>query len=373
MLNNLGFGNYKSNEKTKYDNFLSDLEDLKFPIYILSGENYWKKHVLDKMSTIMGGRPDIIRENLKDFLDRIRFRSLKGRKHFYTYETKGNKMKESDFILLKSYLSNPSEFGVLVIQLKDWKEKQYFLKNFKMITKSNKIKFFDMDFVSDYFKKLHILDLLNEEKIEFSNDKLRNDVIKNLGLNLSEVIDNILTLKSLEKVITKEDYEESIEKYNDNSIEKFYSSLSKLNRKKVPYEILKDLLDEGESPQKIMKGIENYFNLLYQAKYYRINGLLRPGDVESEKIKHIESLNLNFKGTDLLTISKNKRLKYLEDCADITLKEIIQVQLIIERSYHTNILEKKVDEFIEKRYVKYLDKERLYSCVLNIMNRREES
>lgn len=372
MANLDDFGSYKAREKKLYEDFEKEIGEVSYPVYIISGEMYWKKYIVDNLSKVVGSRPVMFNDNVKDHLDKMRYRSLKRKKHFILFESKGGKLKEADFINLKEYLGNPSSNGILIIQLNDWKEKKAFLQNFRMITKSSKIKMFEMDYLSEYFKKLHIGNLLNDAEITFENDKLRNEVIRNMSLSFEELEDNILTLKSYEREISKDDYQESIEKYSDNTLEKLYESLAFLNRKKVPYEIVKDLLEEGTSPQMIIKGIESYFNYLYQAKYYRVHGLLRPGDIEKDKRKLIDSLNLNFKGKSLFDLSKKKRTKFLESCADITIKEILQIQMFIEEAYTTNRVEKKVEEDIDVRYIQFINKENLYRCLFNIMNRREE-
>lgn len=362
-------GNYKVRENKKYEEFINELEEVKYPIYLISGSPYWKKFIIDKMSKSLGRRPDNVDENLKPHLDKMRYKSLNKKKHFILFQSKSKRLKESDFKILREYFAEPSENGVLVIQLKDWNDKKLFLNSFRMIRKSARIKMIELDYTSDTFKSFHIKNMMEGTNIKFENDKLKNKVIRNLSLNLEELEDNIMTLESFEGAeITENDYNTSIEKYSDNTMDKFYDSLTFANRKKVPYEILRELLDDGRQPNAILKGIYNHFTYLYQAKYLRVNGILRPHDIEDEKIKIYELNDIQFKSPNIWDISKKKRTKYLEDCEDITIKEIVKVLMLIEECYVVN----RVDRNGSISYTKYTNKERLIKLVISIMNRREE-
>jgi DNA polymerase III delta subunit len=358
---------YKENEKNKFDNWIAEIKEMKHSIYIISGENFWKKETLDRMSKSVGKRPDSINENLKIFTDKMRYKSLSRKKHFVVFENKNKKLKEEDLTTLKQYFSDPSDDGILVISLKDWEDKKYFMNNFKMIKRSSKIKFFEFDYTSDYFKELFIRDKLKDFDFSFESEKVKNDLIRNLLLNMDELEDNFMTLESLESpIITKEEIKFSIEEYSDNNLTKMYDSLTKVNRKKVPFEVLNELLSDGRTPITILKGIRTHFIYLYQAKYLKLRGILRSNDIEEEKIKLYKDEKLIFKTPDIWQLTKRRRNNFLDDCEELSLKEIIQVLNLIDISFN-KIRQRKGEKYT---YIEYVGKEELFVCMIQIMNRR---
>lgn len=360
---------YRDNERTKFNSWLAELNDIKYPIYIISGDHFWKKETIDKMSKTLGRRPESINENLKLYTDKMRYKSLSRKKHFILFESKNKKLKEDDFITMKQYFSEPSEDGVLVISLRDWEDKKYFLSAFKMIRKSTKIKYIEMDYMSDYFKELFLREKLKLYNFTIENEKVKTDLIKNLILKMSELEDNLMTLESLESpIITKEDIKSVIEEYSDSNLTKLYDSLTKVNRKKVPFEVVNDLLSDGRPAINILKGIRNHFIYLYQAKYLKIRGILRVNDIEEEKIKIYKSEKILFKKPDLWELTKSRRNRYLEDCEEITLKEILQVLHLVDNHFN-KIRIRKGEQYI---YNEFVGKEELIKCMILIMNRREE-
>lgn len=368
-MSNAYDGSYRINENKKHEDLNRELSDLKYPIYIISGTPYWKKYILDEISNTIGRRPENVNENIKPHLEKMRYKSLKKKKHFVLFESKGKKLKDVDFKTLREYFSDPSPNGVLVIQLTDWNEKRFYLNAFRMLRKSNRIKLIEMDYTSETFRTIHIMRKMESLDILFESDKLKTKAIKNLGLNLEELDDNIMTLESFEgKEISENDYNISIEKYSDNTIQRFYDSLTFVNRKKVPYEIAKELFDDGKSANWVLRGIQKHFTNLYQAKFLRVKGILRPRDIEEEKFKIYEESGINFPSPNIWDISKKKRNKYLEDCEEITIKEIVRVLMLIEDAYVVN----RADKNGEITYSKYTNKERVMKLVIDIMTRRVE-
>lgn len=359
---------YKEREEEKYLSWVNDTKELNFPIYIISGDPFWKKETIDRMSESVGKRPEHVTDHLKKHFDKMRYKSLAGKKHFILFENKNNKLKEEDVKLLRYYLSDPSENGILLISLKDWEEKRYFLNSFKMIKRSAKVKYFDMDYTSDYFNSLYIKERFLEHQFSFESEKIRKKLIDNLVMNMSEFEDNLLTLESLETpVFSKEDIENSIEDYTDNNISKFYSALTKVNRKRVPFEILHDILGEGRAPLLVLKGIRNHFIYLYQAKYLMNRGILRMNDIEEEKKKIYISEGIIFSKPDIWELSRRRRNRFLEDSESLSIREIIYVLNLIER--FTNKMRNRVGE--KHVYNEYITESELFTCVIEIMNRRE--
>lgn len=359
---------YKEQEEEKYYEWVNDSEEIKYPIYVISGEPFWKKETIDRMSKSIGKRPEHVNENLKKYTDKMRYKSLASKKHFVLFENKNNRLRDSDYSTLRAYISEPSENGVLVISLKDWEEKRNFLNSFKMLRRSTKVKYFEMDFTSDHFKSLYVRECLQRYEYVIENEKVRNDLIRNLIMNMGELEDNLLTLQSLDTpIISKDDIKQSIEDYTDNNISKMYDSLAKVNRKKVPYEILNDLLSEGRQPLTILRGIRTHFNLLYQAKYLKIRGILRANDLEERKKEIYLSEGIIFTKPDIWEISKRRRNRLLDDCEELSIREIIYVLNLIE-TYVTKIRSRSGDKYV---YTEYIKKEDLIGCVIEIMNRRE--
>lgn len=365
------YGNaYKEREQKAFDEWEDAIDNPVFPVYILSGEEYWKKEIVDRMSETLGKYPDKIGDKLRVQTDKMRYRSIRRKKHFVLFESKSEVISAADLETLDMYLNEPSDNGVLIISLKDRAEKRFFLRKFSMIKKSQKIKFFDMDYVSDYFKKLHVHKLLESYSYSFESEKLRETTIKNLILRMSALVDNLEMLEALNApVIGKDDVKSCIEEYSDNNIMKFYESLSLLNRKRVPYNIMYELLDDGMKPASLMNGIRRHFTLLYQAKYLKLRGILRQDDLEDVKKEIYLKKSVIFKGkVDIWEISKSRRNRYLEECDKISLRDIVNVLLIIDQ-YFSNVRYRKGDKYI---YNEFVSKEQLMMCVAEILNRREK-
>lgn len=361
-----GIKSYKEKERSKFEQWLAEVSNPVYPVYIIYGNYFWKKEIIDRMSRAVGKRPEMVNENIKTHLDKMRYRSLKKKKHFVLFESKGNKLKAKDLEILKEYFTSPSENGILIISLKDRADRAYFLKNFRMIRRSSKIKFMEMN-VSDYFKELYVRMRIDELGLEFENEKVKKDCIKNLILNMSELEDNLSTLQSLEmSILTKEVIKESIEEYSETDFDKLIDSLVKVNRKTVPYKLLEEMLSEGISPLAILKTIRKHFIYIYQAKYLKLRGIMRTDDIEVERKKVYENEGIIFKDPDIWDLPKRKRDKYLDDCEAISLKEIIYVLNIIDNHFTKKRI-KDGDKYI---YREYTTKEDLVKCVIEIMERR---
>lgn len=361
---------YRDAEKNKFEKWEEDIDAPKFPVYVMSGDEYWKKEMIDRMSASLGMFPTKVGEKLKVHTDKMRYRSIRRKMRFVLFESKNEILRKEDMDTLTEYFSDPSQNGILIVSLKDRAEKNFFLRNFKMIKKSSKIKYYEMDFVSDYFKKLHVMKKLDDYTYKFESEKLRETTIKNLILRMDELVDNLEMLNALNApIIGKDDVKSSIEEYSDNNMMKFYESLALLNRKKVPFVILNELLDDGVKPLSIMRGIRRHFQLLYQAKYLKLNGLLRANDVEEIKKDMYLDAGIIFKGNvNIWEISKGRRNRYLEECDKIMLKDILHVMALID-SHFTTTRTRKGDRYV---YTDYVSTEQMMTCIIEIMNRREE-
>ena len=360
--------NYKEDETEKFSSWLSEQSDPKFGVYIISGDQFWKNELIDGLSASLGRRPDIVGENLKVHTDRMRYRSIKRKKHFILFESKHDRLRSDDLETLSLYFNEPSENGILVISLKDRDDKKYFLNSFRMIRSSRKIKFFEMDYVSMLFKTLTIYRKLEEYPFKFENEKLKKAAIKNLAMNMGALLDNLDTLASLESpVIGKDELKLAIEDYTDSSTRRLHESLSLLNRKKVPYEVLEELLSEEVSPNLIMFGIKRHFTLLYQAKVLKMRGILRTDDNEDLKKDLYLNEGLIFSGkVDIWEIPKFLRDRYLDECEGITSKDIIWVLQKIDEYYTTRRV-RKGDTYV---YSNFISEEKLMEFVMVVMSRR---
>lgn len=360
---------YKEKETEKYNEWKSDVEELGFPIYILQGDFFWIRETVDRMGVTLGRKPERVDRDLKRYTERMKYRSLARKKHFIWYESVHNNIGKDDMQAIKDYMSEPSDHGVLLISLKDRSEKFHFLKSFRNIRQSRRVKMYEMDYVSNVFKTLFIQERFREEGFEFVSSKLRKDTIRNLALNMDDFEDNVLTLISLEKVeFTKEDIKESIEEYSDVNTRKLYDSLVKLDRKNVPHVVLNELLYEGVTPVQIMRGIQRHFKYIYQAKYLTLRGITRANDIEQDTKKIYEGAGLLFNGDTIWDLTQGRRSRYLRDSEYISIKEIVKVDRIINRNID-RIVYREGDKLKSREII---DKEIVVRTVMDIMGRLDE-
>lgn len=360
---------YAEAEKEKFDLWISEQDNPTYGVYIISGDQFWKNELVDGLARSLKRRPEIVGEDLKKYTDKMRYRSITRKRHFILFESKNERLRSDDMDTLVSYFNEPSENGVLVVSLKDKDDKRYFLNTFKMIRKSRKIKFFEMDFVSAKFKSLMVYRKLSEYSFRFENEKLKKKAIKNLSMRMGSLVDNLDTLAALEMpVIGKDEFKLAVEEYGDASSRRLYESLSLLNRKKVPYEVLNEMVEDGMNPNLIMFGIRKHFVLLYQAKMLKMRGILRANDNEDVKKDLYLSEGITFKGRfDIWEIPKFVRDRYLEECEGIPLQDIIWVLSKIEE-YYTTIRVRKGDDY---KYTKFISMDKLYEFVMVVMDRRK--
>lgn len=360
----------KARSLAYYEQYIERLNNPKKSIYIVQGQPYWRKFITDSLNTGLGKKPTFIDSNLKLFMSKLRYRTLGRNKHFYHFIYTGDSMSSADFEAFRDYLKKPSKHGVLIVEVADWKAQRTFNRYFDFLKNTPEIEIINSNFYRPSFKEMHVRSLLDNRSIQFENTKIKAIALKNLQQNFDDLLENISTLdliKDEDNVVSTNDYYQSIEQYGDLTRTKMYDSLSKVNRKKVPYEVVHELLENGDSPSYILRGIQKHFTLLYQAKYLKMRGILRKDDIESEKMFLYTNGPVKFpEDTNIWELKQPLRNRLLDDCEEFTLNELIQSLLIIENSFTTTRTERdgQVD------YSKYTSKEQLMMCVISIMNRR---
>lgn len=368
--------NYRAESKARalnyYEGYVARLQKADKPVYIVMGKPYWKRFVIEHIKAGIGKSPEIINNNLKLYTQKLRYKTLGKRKHFYHYIYTGESLSTPDFEALRDYLNSPSKYGILLLEIDDWKSQKTFERYFSYLKDSKSVSYINTNYYKHSFKDIHIRSLLMDSSIDFETGKLKNIAIKNLMQNYDELNDNILTLDAIkdeDDIVSKSDYYQSIEQYSDATKNKLFDSLAKVNRKKIPYEVVKELLEDGENPSTILYGIQRHLTYLYQAKYLKLNGIIRRNDIESEKKVLYDKGPLKFpEDIDIWELSQSKRNSYLDDCEEVSLRELIQSLLIVDNSF----IQKRIVTDGEVEYIKYTTKERLMMCIIEIMNRREE-
>ena len=163
--------------------------------------------------------------------------------------------KLDDFDLLDNYLSNPSDNTLILSSEKELDKRKKITKVLQGKTKYKELFNYNLESV------------INDNLEDFKMSPMAINLLINYCSNNINRVENELEklkiFKFSEKEITSEDVEQLVKKSLDASI---FDLIDKINQndKKSIFKIYNELLEEGETEEKIMYTIANHYRLLFQ-------------------------------------------------------------------------------------------------------------
>lgn len=350
--------------KLTFSEWTAEQTKPKYQVYLISGKHHWKKEFMNSLKELYKCDYKLVNKDIREHLKNMNYRPLKQKKHLLMFESLG-RLTEKDLNEIVGYIRNPSKFGIFVLSIQDWEEKRRVTMNFRHLDKSEKVKFFQLDFPSQDFIRSYIQKISDDLKINYDNKETFNFLYRRIASSTEEIYNNIETLSSFTKEVTKEDVKEYTEDYSTYNYSKLYESLVELNRVKVPYISYNDLLESGRKDITIMINIKKHFELLYQAKFLKVKGYLRNRDMIEVKKGIFDKHGLKFNEyNNIWNEPKYKINQLLESSDKITLKEIIWVINKIDSNL------KAIGNMKKGKLEGYESEEKIYKTLLEILDRR---
>lgn len=249
---------------------------------------------------------DLLNNNIDSVIQDLNTVSLFGNKLVIVNNI--DKLENSD--LLEKYLSNPSDNTLILLANKELDKRK---KISKVLSSETEYK----EFIN------YNLDAFVKEKLEDfkMNVMAINLLISYCSGNINRIeneLEKLKIYKMSEKEITKDDVEKLVRKSLDSTIFNLIDKINEKDKKKV-FKIYNNLIEEGETEEKIMYTIANHYRLLFQisekTKTLGDNEILKEYKMHPYRLTKLkEQLNL-MNREDILKI-----LKKLSDI-DISIKK----------------------------------------------------
>lgn len=352
-------------KRLNYFDWVDEMDKPNYLVYIISGDGYWAKEFMTGLDKGYKTGYSIINSDISQNLKKARHRSLNRGKNLILFEPIMS-ISKKDLISLVEYMRSPSKNALFVVSLNDFKDKRKVLSQFKYLNKSKVIRYFNLDYPNQKFLNDYIKDLIDVYGIKFDCVGTRDFLVRRLiGSVGTDIRNEIMCLKELGVIIDKEIVKEFIEDNSSYTYDRLYETICKLDRKKIPYITYNDLLDAGKKDITIMYNVKKHLELLLQAKYLRMSGILIDNDVISkgkEINDKIGGLILN-KENNIWDLNNYKINKLMRLSRDMSLKDILNCINIID--INVSILANVKDNKIQG----YVDSEVLYKTFLELLNR----
>lgn len=340
---------------------LSDCLDNKYSLFIINARHEY--FISNLLSNLKNSDYNVVRisdkNKIREELESLQFFQLVTMKRKASViDAKLLNKKNLEYVL-DNFLKFKYE-NILVLTNTDFKLKKN-LSKIKVVNNHEKICYIDLSYPTRKFVYQLIEIYLYSRDRKLENSELSRILVNRLADSYDNYPANLDYLVDIsEDIITKEMVMEAVTDYSNYSLDSFYSSLIKLDKKQVPFKSLADLLDNRE-PISVMYGLENFIQYIYQAKYLKVRGVLMNNDFIDKQKDYFggrEDLYLP-KKTSIFRQSNKKVNFYLELSDSLTLEEIIYIQGIISSTWRSG-----------KAGNKYVEKQDLYSLVMKILDRR---
>lgn len=312
--------------RTKFKEFLQHAQGLSKPCYLLFGEPFLCVEFL-KIARKNDAEYIEVNKGLREQLHRLSFRSLLAPKKILVYSGRYGK---DDLEALDQYFKKPSKYAVLILNFNDdfRKYRSIRSKTPVHIHVSRPPRFWLHDYVSY---------LTAENGLRWAPGALDLFVFR-LGTEYNKLHSFLTEFQEDTEdgsEITKELVKELVEDFSQSTDREFYASLVTKKhynnrRKNFSLDPLEDLLN-SKSPQYVLKGLDNFINHLYQAKYLKMKGILRTNSFISERKPAYDRGDIKFPDNNFFDLYENYQRKLLDLCDQITLREILQMRLEIQR------------------------------------------
>lgn len=334
-------------KKLEFEEWIEEVKSPSKRVYIITGASNWKREFLNHLRKYYNCDYQLVHENFDRIEKSLKYRNIRYKKNLVLYEPLKN-MNMKDLNNLVEYARNPSEFSIVIIGVNDWKVKKALLGRFRNLQNSKYIKLFDLDYPSRKFLTAYSRYHIDIAKLKFENNNVKRRFIDKIVEGPEEIKDNIEMMVNFEKVITIDMVNDLIEDYNNATYQKLFNTVTELNRKKVPFQTYIDLIDSDKKEITIMINLRKYVNLLYQAKYLKVKGILMNNDIIERKKRIYDAGDLKFPEPNIWDEPEYKINMLLKQCDMLSIKEIVNMQYILDSNINYTNFDKKKDDEKEK-------------------------
>ena len=272
--------------------------------YTFIGEKDYVQKEVSKISQAFN-QENIVRYNLEEtnvgkVIEDLNTISLFGNKLVIANSI--NKIDNPDSLI--EYLNNEGSNTLILISFKELDKRKKITKVLQEKTKYKEFLSYDLE------------SIIKEDLKDFRMSPMAiNLLISYCGHNLSRIeneLKKLMIYKAEEKEITIEDIESLVKKSLDSTIFNLIDKINEKDKNQV-LKIYNELLEEGETEEKIMYTIANHYRLLFQISE-KIK-TLSDDDIIKEYKMHPYRL-IKLKG-QLNLIIQDDILKILKDLSDI--------------------------------------------------------
>jgi len=329
-------------KKFTFEEWINEVKSPSKQVYIITGDSNWKREFLNSLRKYYDCDYELIHENFDKIERKLKYKNIRFKKNLVLYEPL-KKMSMKDLSTLIEYAKNPSKHSVVIIGINDWKIKTTILSKFKNLKNSKSIALFDLDYPSKKFLIPYSKYLIDEMKLKFESSSVKRRLIDKIVENPKELKENLEMLESFNKVITLDMVNDLIEDYNNATYQKLFNTVIELNRKKIPFQTYVDLINADKKDITIMINLRKYVNLLYQAKYLKLKGILMNDDIIERKKRIYDAGDFKFKEPNIWDESEYKINILLKQSDAVSLKEITYMIFIMDGNIIFKDLEEKKD------------------------------
>ena len=209
-----------------------------------------------------------------------------------------------DIDLLNKYFDNPSTNTLILVSYKELDKRKKITKLFQEKTKYKEFLIYDIESI--------IRDNLEDFKMSNMTINLLINYCNNNVNRVESELEKLKTYKIKEKEITKEDVELLVKKSLDATIFNLIDAINVGTVERI-FKIYNNLLEEGETEEKIMYTIANHYRLLFQIR----EKLNEKKDAEIIKEYKMHSYRFAKLKEQTSLISRDKNLQILKDLSDL--------------------------------------------------------
>lgn len=367
----------KKKERLEYAEWSKEKEDPSFGMYIITGAVHWKKEFVEGLMEVYDCKYELVNKDIEETLKKAKYKPMGKRKHIIMYEPL-DRISNVDLNNIVQYSRKLSKHAILVVSINDWRDKKKILNNFRYIENSKTIKLMDLDFPTNKFLEDYIREVSRKNNLEFESKDVMNLLVRRISSSPEEIVANIETLASFTTKVDKESVLAYTEDYSSYNYNKLYETITQLNRVRVPFISYNDLQDSGKKDITIMINIRKHLEKIYQAKYLKQKGILRPRDIIDMKKPLYDKGDFKFNEPNIWNESNYKINKYIEESEGIPLKDILYCMDIIDRNLKSvgymieNNGKGREEKEGKRRVVVPEEGYVIYRTLLELLDRRDE-
>jgi DNA polymerase-3 subunit delta len=243
---------------------------------------------------------DLTETNIDSVIQDLDTTSLFGDKLFIAFNI--DNLEETDF--LDKYFDNPSNNTLILVSYKELDKRKKVTKLFQIKTKYKEFLEYDAERV--------IKDNLEDFKMSNMTIHLLINYCNNNINRIESELEKLKIYKIKEKEITKDDVELLVKKSLDSTIFNLIDAINVGTLDRI-FKIYNNLLEEGETEEKIMYTIANHYRLLFQVR----EKLKDKKDSEIINEYRMHSYRFAKLKEQTKLISRDKNLQILKDLSDL--------------------------------------------------------